>query len=377
MNAERLHAVAKLLRAEMGKSQSVELLEQMGNALQNQAQSPQDSRYQENAGRARDNLVRLLADSETDEAPPLLRQVIEELGLTPYLGRALAARINEIFQRNSITPAIARDEVRVLHREVQAARNSLDQVLAAFGGLRIGSEELEPGEFEIAVLVPRPFVKNDLGRLGHEMAELEKILLPIEELATGGRGGIKVRQISSSDFSFFLESCGTFAVCVTFFVDKIIEGYKKILEIKKLRAELLQYGVPEKDTAPIAKHAEQIMDKQIAETVETAIKEFYKGKQDGRQNELKIELKHSSKRLAARIDRGFNIEVRTGALPKPTDELIQPPNIQATTEQVKRVRAAAENLSYVRSEGEPILALPSSDGDENEKGAGKDDKAKP
>ena len=67
--------------------------------------------------------------------------------------------------------------------------------------------------------------------------------------------------------------------------------------------------------------------------------------------------------LANRIDRGYNVEVRAGELPLPSDEgdeNAEPESQEErdTREIVERVQAKQEGLKFSNATGQPILALP-------------------
>jgi hypothetical protein len=114
-------------------------------------------------------------------------------------------------------------------------------------------------------------------------------------------------------------------------------------------------------------HAGSIMDTGIDGLVKELLAE-YKGKSDaGRKNELSIELKFALKKVANRIDRGFNIEVRMEepTMPAEADEEADD-KVKALAKSHERIQAASENLQFLKLDGDPILQLAES----------KDEKAK-
>src|SRR5262245_7736471 len=126
------------------------------------------------------------------------------MGLDSLMASAIREHLRVIFAQNQITPAVAADEVRTMQREVERLATDLDQVLAVLARFRIGAEQLNPGEAEVGVLIPRSAVDNELSQLGRELLEVQQIIAPFQELATGSHDGIEVAAISSSDFGLFL-----------------------------------------------------------------------------------------------------------------------------------------------------------------------------
>lgn len=131
-----------------------------------------------------------------------------------------------------------------------------------------------------------------------------------------------------------------------------------MLEIKKLRNELRAQNVPIAALKAIDHEQNSRMDSAIEEITVEVITEYYEGGDEGRKNELENALRISLNKLANRIDRGYHIEVRTGALPEDaTDE-----NNQERQEQVLAIQKATQALQFIKLEGEPMLNLPE-DGD--------------
>ena len=100
------------------------------------------------------------------------------------------------------------------------------------------------------------------------------------------------------------------------------------------------------------------MDVGIDKLVNDLLSEF-KGKVDtGRKNELSVELKYSLKKIANRIDRGFNIEVRMEEPIQPADaDAHVTADVKALVQSHETIRAASETLQFLKLEGEPILRL--------------------
>jgi hypothetical protein len=164
MNAERLHAVVTALARELTATNTPSLVRQLANALQ----QPQDPNQQQAAASFREQLEKLLADTSTDEWSPAWRQSLEELGVANLFGSTLLAQIEETLGRNEITPSAASAELTAIADRLDALSTAIDQASSAFAFFGIGAEELEPGEFEIGFLIPRPAVDNELQELGTE-----------------------------------------------------------------------------------------------------------------------------------------------------------------------------------------------------------------
>jgi hypothetical protein len=358
MNAERLHAIAAALRADLDQSSVLSHLQNLVNSLSNQVSQPQQPQYQQQTSQHLTELLNALEGAEVDEFAPTWQQVLEEIGAKPLTGAQLAATVRSIFAQNQITPSVAQQELQKLLTDLQKLSSSIDQLLAGLRALAIGSEDLEPGECELGVLVPRAFLDNRLDRFASELDELNQIFSVFAEVATGSRPGFAIKTISSTDLSVYLEVTALVGACIATAVERIVSLYKQLLEIRKIQGDLAKQGVDKKNLEGLEKHANGVMETGIDKLVKELLAEFLLKGDVNRKNELSIELKFSLKKIANRIDRGFNIEVRMEE-PEPaaTGEEAAP-NEKALLAAHSKIAEAAENMQFLKLEGEPILQLP-------------------
>jgi len=373
MNAERLHAIANAIREDLHITEAIDTLQELSQALANQISSPQEPSYQTEVAESLKKLITALRAAPSNQFPPTWKEALEELGAADLFGIPLAERIEGIFSRNQITPVVAQEEIEGIHQRLLVFYEAIKQVISAFSGLKIGAEELLPGTAEMGILVPRDFVDNKLDEFGAELKELNDIFAVFAEVATGSRPGFPLRSISSSNLSIFLGLAPGIAACVAVAVERIVALYKQLLEIRKLQGELREQGVPDKSLKGIEDHANAFMDEGIDDVVTSLLTDFYKNADGARKNELKIELGYSLRKIANRIDRGFNIEVRVEPPAKADGEATSPDDVNYA----EMVESAAPNLQFLKREGKPILSLTEGDKKEEEKKeAKKEDKKK-
>ncbi|MFZ0978397.1 MAG: hypothetical protein WAN23_03250, partial [Candidatus Acidiferrales bacterium] len=215
----------------------------------------------------------------------------------------------------------------------------------------VGSEQLAPGEAEIAFLIPRRAVHDKLGEYASELKEMEFILNTFSEVATGSTDDLRIRTVSSTDLSVFLTAAPKFGAVVALAIAYIISNYKKILEIRKLSREIDRLGLPKGVSEGAAEYANSVMSQAIDSFTAELIAQ-YPGNVPGREHELKTKLRLSLNRMANRIDSGFHFEVR-----------IEPPSAKGTeSEEVKKavqtIQEATPKMQYMNLEGQKILSLP-------------------
>ena len=233
----------------------------------------------------------------------------------------------------------------------------MNQLLQSFEVLKIGEEELAPGECDLGVLIPRAFVHDRLDEFADELKELNEIFEVFAEVATGKRPNFRIKTISSTDLSVLLEIAPIVGKLIVSALTDVIAVYKQIIDIKLGLKKLAETNVPQKALQHVEDHANEKMNKEIDTIVVKVLSQRYEGLDSGRVNELKMALTIQVSKLADRVDRGFNIEVRMQQ-PALTNEDVEPDAAtKALVENYNEIKEASENLQFLKSEGPPILHL--------------------
>jgi hypothetical protein len=123
-------------------------------------------------------------------------------------------------------------------------------------------------------------------------------------------------------------------------------------------------GLEKKNLKGIEDHANSLMESGIEDLVKQLLKDFYEKSDNGRKNELIIELRFALTKIANRIDRGFNIDVR---MEQPEEDSTQETDETADVKDQVRaklannysvIQSASENLQFLKLQGESVLSLP-------------------
>ena len=356
MNAERLHAIVRALRAEVESTSYPNHLEELFDGLQTLSDAPGQAEAQQRVSSARQALNDVLQSAPSNDFSPVWRQTLDEMGISDVVGDALLEQIEAVLAVNDITPTTAASEMEEIRNRVTAMVSALNEAEAAFNFLEIGSEDLAPGEFEIGIMIPRRAVGNGLRSLGEEFVDLKQIIDAFSELAGENRPEVEVRSISSSEFQVFLHSAPMVAALVATTLERLMKAYESYLTIRKLHRELAESGVPEDKLEPVSGFVSGSMEEKIREIVEEAIEESDVD-DEGRLNELRKDLTVRVNALAERIDNGFDVDVRAGELPEQVEgeeaETL-PPDVTKATETVLE---AQKSLEFMNVEGKAILSL--------------------
>lgn len=342
---------------DFGKVQHHEALRQLVTHLQDYANQPQNQSIQEQFSQALESIYNKLSSSVTNHFSPAWRETLKELGIFGEFGDELTLLIRNIIEKNQITPATAVKKLQDLSEEVNGTYENLSQINEGLSYFNIGEDELEKDECEVGLIIPRVYVKDNMKSFGKELEELEKALLVFSEVSTGKREPLKIRNISSSELSVFLNYIPEIAACLSFAIERIVQLYKTLLEIKVLRNQLKDKNVPKDSLQSLDKYIEEQIKPELRKLAKETVEKYYKGQehQEGRANELEIELRTTLHKLANRIDRGLNIEIRTPSL-SDQDEEDNPKK-----ETIEYIRKLASKIEFLDHDGEPTLFLEDND----------------
>lgn len=364
MNAERLHVIVRAIKDEMDSSDMANLLNAISSDLASQVNNP-SSHYQKAISENLKLLYGTLEKAASNEFSPAWKQSAIEIGAYDLLGDRLRSSLEKIFERNQITPAIANDEISELLTQVQNLNTAVSQVSEGFENLNIGAEELNPGECELGVVVPREYVKNSLDSFGKELGELDFIFKTFTEVATGSSPDLNIRTVSSSDLTIFLSVVPEVAAFTAVAVERVIATYKNILQIRKLRGELKEQNIPEDNLNGIEDYVNNLMRTKIESMATELMDEYFNSQDAGRKNELENALVIALRKVANRIDNGFNINIRVEPIPENTEESDEEDEGIALSEEqdarIKTIQDASKSLQFINLEGSPILSLPESE----------------
>lgn len=362
MNAERLNAIALALRSELDSRNVTGHLETLVNAAQQLSQNPGNTNLQQNYAQARNNLLAALANSPSDLFTPAWRQVLVELGGDELFGKKLRARVDRILMENQPTLSVAHQQLNEILTKLRTFRDSLTRLTDALKEFRVGAETLAAGEAEIAFLIPREAVHDKLDEFIGELKKIERALNTFSEAATGQIDDLKIRTISSSGLMVFLKASPKLAEIAAKCIDFIVEQYKRILEIRKLRDESERLGMPE-ISEKMVEYAKGLMKSEI-DCFAVEIMAEYPAVDGGRKNELTTKMKLALTVVADRVDRGFSFEVK---IEPPKAASNDPAEAAAISKAVQTIQSATANMQYIRAAGPPILSLRASSESAQEK----------
>ena len=360
MNAEQLHAVALAVRADLSETNAVGHLASLQEALQNVVNDPQQPQHQQQVSDSLSQLTQFLENAPSNQFTPARQQILEAIGAQDLLGEPPLMTVQEILGRNQITPSLALNAVEDLRQRVTNLSAAIESLNDSMEQLKIGTEELEPGTSELGMLVPRSSVSNQLHEYARELSVFDRTFGVFSELATGTRPGFEIRTLSSPDLTVYIELAPKVGAFIAIAIERIVALYRDVLDIRLRRNQLADLQVPKEALEGLDAHATSRMEEGLL-SLAGELMESNAGNHDkARSNELKTELLQTLNRIANRIDKGYNFEIRAE------------PNADGDQEDgeavanITRIQEAARNMQFFSVQGEPILSLPEPNDEEQE-----------
>lgn len=318
-------------------------------AIQGLANNPSDQNAQIIVQQSLDDLGRPIANLRY-EKDPIFASYVKTIGGERFFSQEMANEIRESISNNGMTPAVSLRDFEQLIGERQNFLTTLQNFVESSRNLQIGADKIAPGETQIGFRVPRELFHNELKGWTNELNEIRHIIRPFSEVATGGAEPIHVGEISSSDPIVFLILNASTVALLAKAVSWSLDQWKKVEEIRKLRAETRKLSA---ETGGKFDDMADAMEVRAREIVTQEIDDFAKllvpvsGKA-GRSHELRTDMVRALTSLAARIERGVTVEIKLLAPDMPDEN-------DSTLEGLEAVIPA---LRFPGAAAAPILALP-------------------
>ena len=354
MNSQRLLAISNSLAEELQAVDLLSLMRTLSNQLREAINSPSED-TQRAVQTTRENIETKLREAKSNSMSPGMRVDLGALktnNRTPVselIGLGLLDRLNTAFDSGYVSVG-SLDQIEQLTEDIKGLHSALEKLNSGAEGLALRTEQLEPGESVVGFTIPREAVGEELERLQKEIRFFGSLVFMVAEVVKGSTADpVKVRSLQSSDFAIDFAASLAVTVNLATAVDYLVRGLKKLNEIRAVKDKMQELGFEQGLLDELDNRGEAAIDGEIEE-VETKIFQDHKIDDQGRVNELRTGITIRLKGLAARLERGYSVEVRTELPAEPTEE-------------DKRKGAAISALSQVRFEQTtPLLKL--TDGEE-------------
>jgi hypothetical protein len=242
MTSEKLYATVKFFDSIDAKLKVQKTLASVRDALNNLVNQPAQPQYQANLANALAILESASSELRNSLTPSQLA-AIEAMGGAEFFDPAIADKVKTSIQSNAMTPSVARDFVQDLTTRREAFLDTVATTRKNLEKLGVKDVALQPGEADLAFLIPRDIFSNQLGEFAKELKFINQFIQHSSEALIGHPEPVELEQLSSSDPTIHLFANATVIGFIATIADKFLESWKKIEEIREIRGRLSQMGL--------------------------------------------------------------------------------------------------------------------------------------
>lgn len=340
MNTERLYELFEKLTAESSRAAVVEKLEQLIQHITNQVNEPTNANHQTEFSKVLTQLRDAMGKSWFNQLTPLESDVLEKMDLDILVGQRLTNRISELMRENGMLPAVVRDELIKINGRLKKGLEDVKNTISNFQNLGLDEgTALEPGVGELALRIPRDFIGQSFSSFIEDAQFLKDLVTTNVELIEGKHDDLTLRSLASSDYGIFLEVGPQVVAFTVLAIERMMALYKSILEIRVLRDQLKERGVPAAGLEPIEANVQERIDEVARKGIEDALKEIKAKADKARANELKNHAVLLFTRLLEKLENNYDLDGRIGHADKPPEaeaEKAEHDKLVATDQQVRK-----------------------------------------
>jgi len=356
LNIENLYSIASTVLRDFTQLSIASHLQNLTSHLQNSTKQPNQPQHQQNVSKFKTSLVEALNECESNAFNVIDLCACEELGIDGYIGQTLLNKIDQIFKDNSLTPSVASAQLVELNGIVTQKIAALTKVQQGFNELGL-SEINESNSFSLVVKMPRELMDNNLAGYAKSIDSLNSNLLVFSEIATGTRESFEIGALSTSDPTLSLMLVWDAGQLILDVLSKVAAVYAGVTLLKQQRQKFIDSGAPEEKLADLTDWIKDQVKDQINAEVPPLVDKYYKGENEARKNELKIEARRKALRIAENIDNGYTFDIKQPSEPEVTDEEVS----DAVDEALQQLNVNNKVIEENKIIGSNILMLPDSD----------------
>lgn len=340
MHLGRFHQTIDLLALDYQAIKADEKIQSIIDGLNNIVTTPSNTEIAQSFKTQLELCREALEKSKLNNPRPIQKTILISIGAEPLIGNELFKKILAAISNNQATPSLAIVELNSLLKNLTTYFTHIKSINRAFAALNVEYEDLEKGESEIGLLIPRIESESTLKALSKEINQWSLALSPIAEIFDNGARPIYVKSCATTDWMFYLSATPPILFGLSFCLKRVNIILKDLIESKKLIAELIKRDSSQEAISILERENDEKLQKKLQESSNQIVDEYYKPDDDGRKNELKTALSQSLQIIARKLSDGAKFELRL--IPPEKIETVDP---QQGTDEVDEVKTVDINQS--------------------------------
>ncbi|MBM1219625.1 hypothetical protein JQU17_05400 [Ponticoccus sp. SC2-23] len=358
MNVEFLYDIVEMLLNGEKKFPIGESMDEMSLSLGRLASNPADQASQTSLSVAMLSLEEHI-NARSITLLPAEVDSISQLGGQRFFTKILLEDVRKMIAENSLSPVVAKKALDELISARQTFISELEALKRSIVYFELEGRHIDDDKAGVGFKLPRKVFSNDFGEFRDELKTFHFIFDSFSLMTKKEVARPELGPISSSDPLVFAILDPVVAAKIAGAVAWLLHVWKKIEEIRKLRAETAKLQMDSLVTA-FDDEIKKKIKSEIDEYAESILKEE-KSKSD---REISSRIVKSLNLLFQRVERGVTIELM---LPPKKEDLSQNEDEDESKPQtdtdssMTRLREVEVELRFPRANDVPILELEQED----------------
>lgn len=310
MHLGRFHLAIKMLAADFNATKHTDLITKLIASVTSVAANPTSPDIA-TAFKSQLELCRtIFGQSSLNHTRPILHSMLESVEAQKFIGNALFNRIVDAISANQAAPALAVQELTKLQQEVTFFYQHVLAIDTSFSQLGVEYDNLQEGESEIGLLVPRDESTSTLKDLAKEFNEWHIALAQIAQLFDKSAGPLQIRNCSTTDWMIYIAATPPILAGVLLCVKGVNEILKELISTRSIIEQLVFKNLPRQHTDALLEDNDNSFNREIRSLAEKLVEEHFDEKDEGTKNEMKNGINIALKSIARKINSGTKIELR-------------------------------------------------------------------
>ncbi len=321
MHLGRFHRAIEQLADDFKTTNHTQLFENLINSLNAVAQNPGNAEQAATYKGQLESFRQALLTSELNHPRPVLQVMLESIEAEKFIGEHLFSRVMSAISSNPAAPTLAIQELQKLKESAAKFYQHVTAINNAFTHLGVEYENLEHGEGELGILIPREENSSSLKNLSKEFNEWSNALASLTELFDPDAGPLQIRTCATTDWMIYLAATYPVLEGVSRCLKKINEILRELVESRHLIEQLISKKSSPKAVELLEDENKNKLSSDIRKLAEELVEQSYKGDDEARKNELKNAVDSALTQIAKKITKGAKIEMKF--LPRQRPEVVE------------------------------------------------------
>lgn len=311
MHLGRFHRAITMLAEDFKEIGHAVLIQNIITALNAVAANPANPEIAKSFKTQLDQCRVKLESSRLNRVRPILHSILSSINAPEFIGTRLSDRILREIAENHAAPALAVQGLSALYNQVAVFYENIVTIDNAFTKLQVEYDELDEGESEIGLLVPRNENASSLKELSKEFSDWHNALTQISQLFDITSGPLQIRTCSTTDWMIYLAATPPILKGLSICIQGVNTILRDLIATRSLIEQLVSKTGPSKHTDALLEENDSKLSKNIRDFAEKIVDEHAAQSLDqGTKNEMKNGITVALKTIALKLNNGAKIELR-------------------------------------------------------------------